>query len=127
MEKEKKLGQAELEIMQAVWAAGGPCSSTALYAQLKDSLGWKLPTLMTSLSRLVDKGYLRCDRSGGGNLYAPLISEADYKAREGRSFLRRVYHNSLRDMVSALYHGDALDRRDLEELRLFLDELEEKQ
>ena len=126
MEKEKKLGQAELEIMQAIWASGEPCSSSGLLAELKDSLGWKLPTLMTSLSRLVDKGYLQCDKSGGMNLYSPLISEAEYKAKESSSFLRRLYNNSLRDLVSTLYHGDALEQQDIDELREFLDQLENK-
>ena len=126
MEKEKKLGQAELEIMQAVWAAGEPCSSSGLHALLKDSLGWKMPTLMTSLARLVEKGYLRCDKSGGMNMYSPLISQREYKTREGSSFLRRMYNNSLRELVSTLYHDDALEQEDIDELREFLNQLGNK-
>ena len=124
MEKEKKLGSAELEIMQTIWASGGACSSPYIFNQLKDSLGWKMPTLMTSLSRLVDKGYLACDKSGGMNRYSPLVSEQDYKAKEGGSFLRRVYNNSVRDMVASLYQGEVLGEQDMAELRAFLDELE---
>lgn len=126
MEKEKKLGSAELEIMQTIWASAGACSSTYIFNHLKDSLGWKMPTLMTSLSRLVDKGYLRCDKSGGMNMYAPLVAEQDYKTREGGSLLRRLYNNSLRDMVASLYNGSVLDEQDIAELREFLDGLEAK-
>lgn len=126
MEKEKKLGSAELEIMQTIWASGGACSSSYIFHQLKSSLGWKMPTLMTSLSRLVDKGYLACDKSGGMNMYEPLVTELDYKTKEGGSFLRRVYNNSVRDMVASLYQGEVLNERDIAELRAFLDGLEEK-
>lgn len=126
MEKEKKLGQAELEIMQVIWASGEACSSAFILSRLKDSLGWKLPTLMTSLARLVDKGYLNCDKSGRVNMYYPLVSERDYKTQASSSFLRRMYNNSLREMISTLYNGSALSEHDITELREFLDDMENK-
>ena len=67
-EKRKNLGEAELEIMQAVWGIGQPCTSGNILKMIQSQRNWKLPTLMTSLQRLCDKGYLVCDRSGGANL-----------------------------------------------------------
>lgn len=123
MEQEmKRLGDAELEIMQAVWAAGEPVTSTQLQAALKGKRDWALATLMTALNRLCDKGFLRCDREGRKNLYLPLIQQETYRQNEGRTILERVYGNSLTGLVAALYDGKSVSDRDMEELRRFLDE-----
>lgn len=126
MEKNRKLGEAELEIMQVIWNAQPPLTSNFILKALQKSRRWQLSTLMTSLNRLCDKGFLTCDRSTGVNLYAPLVEEGDYKTREGKSFLERLYGNSLQNMVATLYSGRAIQDSDVAELRKFLDELEEE-
>lgn len=120
----KRLGDAELEIMQAVWAAGEPVASTQIQAALKGKRNWALATLMTALNRLCDKGFLRCDREGRKNLYLPLIQEEAYRQSEGRTILERIYGNSVTGLVASLYDGKSISDRDIEELRRFLDEWE---
>ncbi len=80
---------------------------------------------MTSLSRLSDKGYLSCDRSTGSNLYTFMISENEYRTKESRNFLEKLYNNSIQNMVATLYHSQELDTDDIKELRDFLNELKE--
>lgn len=126
MENKKKLGEAELEIMQVVWKAEPPVTSNYILKHLPATRRWALSTLMTSLNRLCDKGFLNCDRSTGANLYMPIIAESDYKTREGKSFLERLYGNSLQNMVATLYSGRAIKDSDVAELRKFLDDLEEE-
>ncbi len=122
----KKLGEAELEIMQVIWKAGVPVTSSFILKELQDRRKWQLSTLMTSLSRLVDKGFLRCDRASGNNLYASIIAENDFKAKESKSFLEKLYNNSLQNMVATLYSSKAIKDSDMDELRKFLDDLEAK-
>lgn len=121
----KKLGEAELEIMQVVWNEDHPLTSNYILKQLQGRRKWKLSTLMTSLSRLSDKGYLSCDRSTGSNLYTFMISENEYRTKESRHFLEKLYNNSIQNMVATLYHSQELDTDDIKELRDFLDELKE--
>jgi len=123
--KIKSLGEAELEIMQVLWNAGSPVTSNYILKELQEKRKWKLSTLMTSLSRLSDKEFLECDRSTGVNLYTPTVSENDYKTKESRNFLERLYQNSLQNMVATLYNNKMLETSDVEELRKFLDKLEE--
>ena len=122
----KKLGDAELEIMLAVWGAGEPVPSAYVQEKLRGSRDWTLPAILTSLNRLVDKGFLACEKRGRGNLYRPLVSEGAYKAAEGRGLLDRLYGSSLPGMVAALYDGRAIGEADLADLRQYLDELEGK-
>lgn len=123
----KRLGDAELEIMQVIWSANEPLTSTAVLARLNGRRKWALSTLMTSLNRLADKGFVACDRTGKSNLYAPLIKRADYQARESKSFLQRLHGNSVQSLVASLYDGRAITDGDLEDLRAFLDRLEGKE
>lgn len=122
----KKLGDAELEIMLSIWAAGEPVPSAYVQEKLRGSRDWALPAILTSLSRLVDKGFLSCEKRGKSNWYRPLIGESEYKAAEGRGIIDRLYGSSFTGMVAALYNGKAIDGDDLAELRQYLDTLEGK-
>lgn len=123
----KKLGEAELEIMQVIWDSEGPVTSNYILKELRGSRKWQLSTLMTSLSRLADKGFVSCDRSTGSNLYIFLIPENEYKAGASRHFLEKLYNNSIQNMIATLYSNKAIQDSDVEELRKFLDKLEEEQ
>ena len=122
----KKLGDAELEIMLAIWAAGEPVQSAYVQEKLRGSRNWTLPAILTSLNRLVDKGYLACEKNGRTNLYRPLISESAYKAAEGRGILDRLYGGSFTGMVASLCDSRAIGKDDLDGLRAYLDTLEGK-
>ena len=94
---------------------------------MKERRKWQLSTLMTSLSRLAEKGFVNCDRSTGGNLYTPVVSESEYKAGASRNFLERLYNNSIQNMIATLYSSKEMKDSDVEELRKFLDGLEREQ
>ena len=122
----KKLSDAELEIMLAVWEAGEPVPSSYVQEKLRGRRDWALPSILTSLSRLVDKGFLSCQKRGKSNWYHPLVSEKDYKAAEGRGLIDRLYGGSFTGMVASLCDGRAIDEDDLAQLRRYLDTLEGK-
>ena len=122
----KRLGDAELEIMLAVWSAGEPVTASYVRQKLRGSRDWPLPAVLTSLNRLVEKGFLSCEKQGRGNRYRPVISEDGYKTAESRGIIDRLYGSSFTGMVASLYDSRAIGRDDLEELRQYLDRLEEE-
>jgi len=122
----KRLGDAELEIMLAIWAAGEPVQSTYVQEKLRGGRDWALPAVITALNRLVEKGFLTRDKRGRGNWYRPLVSESDYKAAEGRGIIDRLYGSSFTGMVASLCNGKAIGKDDLAELRQYLDALEDE-
>lgn len=123
----KSLGEAELEIMQVIWTAGEPVTSNYIWKELQGKRSWQLSTLMTSLSRLGAKGFVDCNRETGTNLYTSLISENEYKARESRNFLEKLYNNSVQSLITTLYSNKVIQSADLEELKSFLDQLEREE
>lgn len=118
---EKKLSDAELDVMLAVWQNRPPVLRSDLEEQLK-SHNWADTTVLTLLSKLVEKGYLSLERQGRRNLYAPLVSERDYRRWANRSFLGKMYQSSLRRMVASLVESSDLTDRDLQELEEFITE-----
>ena len=122
----KKLGEAELEIMQVIWDSEHPVTSNYILKELQGRRRWQLSTLMTSLTRLSDKGFVHCDRSTGSNLYTSVILEEEYKARASSHFLEKLYNNSIQNMIATLYNNKTIKNSDIEELRSFLDKLEDE-
>ena len=112
--------------MQLIWDADAAVTSNYILKELHGRRKWQLSTLMTSLTRLSDKGFVHCDRSTGSNLYTPVISENDYKTGASRHFLEKLYDNSIQNMIATLYNNQAIQNSDIEELRNFLDELEDE-
>lgn len=119
MRNDKRLPDAELEVMQTIWALEPPV--TAAEVQQHADKDWKTTSVLTFLSRLCDKGFLSCTKEGRQNLYAPLISESDYRQRESVGFVRRLCGGSVKNLVASLSDAGALTENDIDELRAFLD------
>lgn len=116
----QQVSDSELELMKIVWAKGG----TALYADIMEELSkvgrsWQKNTVITLLSRLVEKGLLRTSKIGRRNEYAAIVSEADYQAAQTQSFLNKLYDGNVKGLVATLIQRDMFTAKDYEELRRF--------
>ena len=110
MKQISRLPDAELEVMQALWAVPEyPARTSDLAARLDRD--WKAPTLLKLLSRLEERGFVRGEKEGRSNGYTPLVNRPDYLAAESRSFLERVHGGSLSSLMAALYPEKELSRR----------------
>ena len=124
MEKVKRLGDVELEIMQVLWKEKDPVTSSYVLEKIQGKRSWALSTLMTVLARLCEKGFVSCDRSTRTNYYSALVSEEEYKKQESSLILEKLFGNSVSDFVVALYHGKTITKDDLESLRKLIDEMD---
>lgn len=116
----RRLPDGELEVMQAVWDCEPPAESRAIHEMLKKDRPMALTTLLTVLTRLGEKGFIRIQREGRGARYVPLISRRDYLAQQSRSFVRKVCGGSLPAFAAALCDS-GLTREELAELRALLE------
>lgn len=112
----QRLPDAELEVMQVLWAQKVyPVSSAEIMEGLTGKK-WQLATLIKLLSRLEERGFVRREKEGRSNLYTPLVGKEDYLAVESRSFLERLHGGSLPSLVAALVESRAISEADVEEL-----------
>ena len=118
-----QVSDSEQELMQIVWDCGG----RALYAQIMAALtaagrSWQKNTVITLLSRLVDKGLLKTSKIGRRNEYAALVTQADYQTAQARTLLNKLYQGSAKGLVATLIQGELLTPADYEELKQYWEE-----
>ena len=64
----KRLPDAELAVMQALWACEAPAGRSDLEGILQGTHPMAATTLLTLLSRLADKGFVRSEKLGRSDL-----------------------------------------------------------
>lgn len=111
----QQISDAELDIMKIVWESREP----ALFAYIMEALAargrtWQKNTVITLLSRLMDKGFLKAKKTGRRNEYTALVSEAEYQTTQTKCFLDRIYEGSVRGLVSNLIQSDMLTDEEYE-------------
>lgn len=122
MDAIRKLPDAEFDVMQVVWASEPPITSAVIMERLGRRKGWKAQTVLTLLTRLVERGFLRTEKHGKERSYFPLIGRTDYLKFETGDFMARFHGNSFASLVAALYDGQGLREGDLDELAQWLKE-----
>ena len=113
-----QISDCELVLMQLIWEKGG----AALFADIIDAvqqkkLEWKYNTVLTFLSRLVEKGFLSTNKIGRRNEYKAIISEKEYHAAQTRMFVDKVYDGNVIELVSTLIGQGLVSAQEQEELR----------
>ena len=116
----QQISDSELELMKIIWGNGG----TALYAQIMEALSkkgrtWQKNTIITLLSRLIDKGFLKTNKIGRRNQYTAIVSASDYQTAQTQTLLDKLYEGSARGLVSTLIEKELLSTEDYEELKQF--------
>jgi len=114
----QQVSDYELELMKIIWAN----DNSAMYAEIVTGLEakgevWTKNTLITLLSRLVEKGMLTTSKIGRRNIYTAIIAEADYQADQTVRFLDKIFEENTRGLVNALIEKDLLTLKDYEELQ----------
>lgn len=115
----RRLPDAELEVMQAVWRFTPPVPRAALERAVAETHPMAQTTLLTLLTRLAEKGFLHIEKQGRGSVYTPLVSERDYRASQSRRFVDSLFGGSMSAFASALCDS-GISREDLDELRRLL-------
>ena len=118
----KNISESELEIMQVLWKKG-ECTSIEIIEEVSKKKDWKGNTIMTMVSRLSSKGFIKVLRDRGSLLiYKPLISEDDYKTKETNNFIDKLYEGSVTGMLASFAKSKKLTKKDLEDLMKLIDE-----
>lgn len=127
--EQKKLPDAEFEIMKAIWQMQEPVTSAMVTERLRMTLPakeWKPQTILTMLTRLEQKSFLRSEKHGKEREYFVLISQQDYLQTEAASFRQRFSGGHFTGLVKALCDTDDLTAADIAELQSWLDERSKK-
>lgn len=114
------VSDAELQLMKIIWSKGG----RSLYAEIMEELTatgrtWQKNTIITLLSRLIEKRLLKTNKIGRRNLYTAIVSEEDYRADQTKCLLNKLYEGSVTGLVATLVQSEMLTEKDYEELKKY--------
>ena len=118
-----RISDAELDVMEALWAASQPLTAAEVAERIDPERGWTLATVKTMLSRLVAKGALQHREDGRRFLYSPAIKREAYVGNESRRFVERLFGGRLSPMGARLAEEDGLDEDDIAAIEALLKEL----
>lgn len=116
----QQISESELALMKIIWKKGG----TALFSHIMEELQeehneWKNNTVLTLLSRLVSKKYLKTKKIGRRNEYIAAVSEQEYQAAQTHGFLEKVYEGNVKNLVATLLHQDILSEQEWAQIEAF--------
>jgi len=120
---DKRISDAELEVMEALWASEAPQTAADVADRIGKDRGWSLATIKTMLSRLAAKGAVSHREDGRRFHYSPAILREAYLGHESKRFVERLFGGRLSPLVARLAEEDALDDEDIAAIEALLKEL----
>ena len=118
-----RISDAELEIMEVLWASRRPLTAMEVAEKIPADRGWSLATVKTMLSRLTAKRAIGFTEEGRRYLYTAAIARDSYVRRESRRFVDQLFGGRLSPLVARLAEEDALDKEDIAAIEKILKEL----
>lgn len=121
---EKRLSDAEWDVMEVLWSAGHPLTATDIDEALrKGERDWSLATVKSLLSRLLAKRAVSPAKEGRRFLYSPAIARDSYVSHESRRFVDRLFGGRLSPLIAQLADDESLDEEDVAAIEKLLRQL----
>ena len=121
--KSPNLTEAELRLMEVVWAKGAATVADVAEA-LPKQLGLAYNTVLTTMRILEDKGYVRHSKPKEGRafLYRPVVTREEASRGAVRHLLRRFFGNSAEALVLNLVKSEDLSESERKRIQYLLTE-----
>ena len=119
-----QISEAESVVMQVVWDRD-TASTEDVIAALDKHGRWQESTVKTLLNRLLKKGAVKARKDNRRYLYSPVLTRADWLAAESHGFLDRLFGGRVAPLVSYFSEQKKLGKKDIEELKRLIKELDD--
>ncbi len=124
--KSVTLTEAELRLMEVIWAKGPSTVHQILQAlPSKPSLAYN--SVLTTIRILEKKGYVQHIKDGRAHVYMPLIGRQEATRSEVKNLISRFFGNSHELLVLNVLEEKGIDADELARLRQLLQEGAQKQ
>jgi BlaI family penicillinase repressor len=121
----EKISEAELEVLKVLWNENREMSSVDIIDTLRKQVGWEKSTIRTLIHRLTEKGVLIQEKREV-YYYFPKITEKEYSDEQTRNFCMKMYKGNAGKLVASLFEQDIIRPEDIEQLKRFWKEGEER-
>ena len=124
--REIDLGAAELEVLKTLWD-DGPATVREVMNHLHER-GRQVAytTVLTFLSRLEQKGFVRSDKSDVAYVYRPAVTRDRVTKSRLRSVIEQLYDGAVAPLVLQLMREEKFSTGEIAELQNLIDQLDAK-
>jgi predicted transcriptional regulator len=120
------ISEAESVVMEQLWLRH-PQSAEEVLEALAGAQDWQEATVKTLLNRLLKKGAVRAEKDGRRYLYIPVLKREQWVNAESKSFVDRMFDGRIAPLVAHFGKHRKLSKKDIEELKRLIEEMEDGQ
>lgn len=114
---------AELEILNILWAAG-PSTVRDVHTQSSKDTGYT--TVLKQMQVMVEKGLLERSEKFRSHVYEARIAQQQTQQRLTRNLMQRAFDGSAKDLVLGALSSEKVSASELAEIRQMLDRFEKR-
>lgn len=119
--KSRTLTDAELRIMEILWAKGSATVADVAEA-LAGEEGTAYTTILTLMRILRAKGYLHCKKQGRAHVFAPRVDRDAAAKKDVRQLLTRFFSGSPEELVLTFLRNEEISPEELDALKKRIEE-----
>jgi BlaI family penicillinase repressor len=116
--------EAESVVMEVLWRRS-PLPTEAVVAALEGEQRWQESTIKVLLNRLLGKKAIRADKEGRRFLYSPVVSRDEWLLTESKGLLDRLFAGRVAPLAAHFSRHGRLTKRDIDDLKRLLSEIED--
>ncbi len=117
---------AEFEVLEFIWNHG-PSTVREVMTALNERRPRAYTTVMSLMNVMAEKALLTRKPKGRAFIYDAKVSQSKTRSRMLKDLVSRVFDGSASALVTHLLHDAKPTDEELDDIRLFLDELKEEQ
>ncbi|MHC4082851.1 MAG: BlaI/MecI/CopY family transcriptional regulator [Planctomycetota bacterium] len=122
--RELDLGTAELEVLKALWDHGPATVREVMNHLHQQGRQVAYTTVLTFLTRLEQKGYVKSDKSDVAYVYRPAVTRAKVTKSRLRSLIEQLYDGDAKPLVLQLMRDEKFTTDEIAELQMLIDQLD---
>lgn len=122
--RDHELGEAELQVLRALWDIG-PCTVRDVLNHLHER-GRKVAytTVLTFLTRLEQKGFVRSDKSGLAYVYRAAVTRNQITRSKLKAMLDELFDGDAAPLVLQLMKTEKFSAEEIAELQKLIERLD---
>jgi predicted transcriptional regulator len=123
-QRDYDLGEAELQVLRALWD-GGPATVREVLNHLHER-GRKVAytTVLTFLTRLEQKGFVKSDKSGLAYVYRAAVTRNQVTRSRLKTMLDELFDGEAAPLVLQLMKTEKFSAQEIAELQKLIDQLD---
>lgn len=124
--KDYDIGEAELEVLKILWDEGRGTVRDVLNSLHQRGRRVAYTTVLTFLTRLEQKRYVKSDKSGLAYVYKPTVSREKVTRSRLRALVEQIYDGAAGPLALQLISSERFSKDEIDALHALIEKLDGK-